>query len=250
MFIKRILIYFPILLILFLAQSFFWVPTYDEQALGNPERLKKYIRASSGDAETLNPLISADTASSSINSLVFDGLIALDDKLEYRPRLATSWTQSEEAFLVVDPRYRLEKIEKKLPNSMDWLHYIKKLLEKTPQGIGNLKSIDLVPGLVVEGSVQVPISGRNGSPEELQGRSLMKPVFYTLRYPDRIKFTLNHIDQDFFNPIKKWIGEEYFEKFPYDDFISAKKKSQYNLLKTNFAKILPLTEHNPIISFR
>ena len=249
MFIKRILIYFPILLILFLAQSFFWVPTYDEQALGNPERLKKYIRASSGDAETLNPLISADTASSSINSLVFDGLIALDDKLEYRPRLATSWTQSEEAFLVVDPRYRLEKIEKKLPNSMDWLHYIKKLLEKTPQGIGNLKSIDLVPGLVVEGSVQVPISGRNGSPEELQGRSLMKPVFYTLRYPDRIKFTLNHIDQDFFNPIKKWIGEEYFEKFPYDDFISAKKKSQYNLLKTNFAKILPLTEHNPIISF-
>ena len=113
MFIKRILICFPILLIVFLTQSFFWVPTYDEQALGNPERLKKYIRASSGDAETLNPLISADTASSSINSLVFDGLIALDDKLEYRPRLATSWTQSEEAFLVVDPRYRLEKIEKR-----------------------------------------------------------------------------------------------------------------------------------------
>ena len=100
MFIKRFLIYSPLVLIIFLAQSFFWVPTYDKQAVGNPERLKKYIRGSSGDAEILNPVISADTASSSINSLVFDGLIALDDKLEYRPRLAgdaqelTKWAQA------------------------------------------------------------------------------------------------------------------------------------------------------------
>ena len=40
MFVKRILIYFPLVLIIFLAQSFFWVPTYDKQAVGNPERLK------------------------------------------------------------------------------------------------------------------------------------------------------------------------------------------------------------------
>ena len=249
MFIKQILIYFPLVLIIFLAQSFFWVPTYDKQAVGNPERLKKYIRGSSGDAEILNPVISADTASSSINSLVFDGLIALDDKLEYRPRLATSWTQTEEVFLVVDPRYRLEKIKNRLPSSADWVDYIKTLLEKNQQGIKNIKAIELVPGKVIQGSIQVPILGSDGLPEVSQGRPRMEPIFYALRSPDRIKFTLNHIDQDFFNPIKKWIGEEYFEKFPYDDFISAKKKSQYNLLKTNFAKILPLTEHNPIISF-
>ena len=143
MFIKRVLIYFPLVLIIFLAQSFFWVPTYDKQAVGNPERLKKYIRGSSGDAEILNPVISADTASSSINSLVFDGLIALDDKLEYRPRLATSWTQTEEVFLVVDPRYRLEKIKNRLPSSADWVDYIKTSLEKNQQGIKNINHVRL-----------------------------------------------------------------------------------------------------------
>ena len=157
MFVKRLLIYFPLVLIIFLAQSFFWVPTYDKQAVGNPERLKKYIRGSSGDAEILNPVISADTASSSINSLVFDGLIALDDKLEYRPRLATSWTQTEEVFLVVDPRYHLENIKNRLPSSADWVDYIKTLLEKNQQGIKNIKAIEVVPGKVVQGSIQVPI---------------------------------------------------------------------------------------------
>ena len=141
MFIKRVLIYFPLVLIVFLAQSFFWVPTYDKQAVGNPERLKKYIQGSSGDAEILNPVISADTASSSINSLVFDGLIALDDKLEYRPRLATSWTQTEEAFLVVDPRYNLKKNESSLQSTADWMDYIKTSLKKNQHWATNIKSI-------------------------------------------------------------------------------------------------------------
>jgi len=249
MFIKRFLIYSPLVLVIFLAQSFFWVPTYDKQAVGNPERLKKYIRGSSGDAEILNPVISADTASSSINSLVFDGLIALDDKLEYRPRLATSWTQTEEVFLVVDPRYRLEKIKNRLPSSADWVDYIKTSLEKNQQGIKNIKAIELVPGKVVQGSIQVPILGSDGLPEVSQGRPRMEPIFYTLRSPDRIKFTLNRIDQDFFNPIKVSIGEGYFKKFPYDDFISAEIASQYDRLKPHFAEILPLIEHNPIIAF-
>jgi len=249
MFVKRVLIYFPLILIIFLAQSFFWVPTYDKQAVGNPERLKKYIRGSSGDAEILNPIISADTASSSINSLVFDGLIALDDKLEYRPRLATSWTQTEEVFLVIDPRYRLEKTGNRLLGSADWVDYIKLSLEKNPQGIKSIKAIELVPGRVVQGSIQVPIMDGDGLPEVSQGRPRMEPIFYTLRSPDRIKFTLNRIDQDFFNPIKESIGEGYFKKFPYDDFISAKITSQYDRLKPHFAEILPLIEHNPIIAF-
>ena len=80
-------------------QSFFWVPTYDKQAVTNPTRLIKYVHGSSSDAHILNPILSADSASSSINELVFDGLIALDDKLKYRPRLAKSWTQFEEAIL-------------------------------------------------------------------------------------------------------------------------------------------------------
>ena len=72
-------------------QSFFWVPTYDKQASGNPKRLSKDIQGSSGDAQILNPILCADTSSSTINDLIFDGLIDLDEDLKYRPRLAKSW---------------------------------------------------------------------------------------------------------------------------------------------------------------
>ncbi|MBW1896621.1 MAG: peptide ABC transporter substrate-binding protein, partial [Deltaproteobacteria bacterium] len=73
--VRRFLILAPTLLILFLLQSYFWVPTYEEQTRGNPNRLEQYITASIGDASILNPILSADSASSDIQSLVFEGLI-------------------------------------------------------------------------------------------------------------------------------------------------------------------------------
>ena len=100
--IRKVLIYAPVILILFLIQSFFWVPTYDKQATGNPTRLIKYIQGSSGDAQILNPILSADTSSSTINDLIFDGLIDLDEDLKYKPRLAKSWSQYEEAYLSIN----------------------------------------------------------------------------------------------------------------------------------------------------
>ena len=50
---RRILIFAPVFLILLLLQSYFWVPTYEQQTRGNPEPLKEYITASIGDASTL-----------------------------------------------------------------------------------------------------------------------------------------------------------------------------------------------------
>ena len=106
MFIKRILILLPLGLTLFLLQSFFWVPTYDKQAVGNPDRLFRYVQSSTGDAQMLNPVLSTDTASGAINELVFEGLIDLDDKLNYRPRLATGWTQYETAYFTPLPKLK------------------------------------------------------------------------------------------------------------------------------------------------
>ena len=93
MFIKRLLIFLPLILILILGQSFFWVPTYDTQSIGNPHRLVKYIHGSIGDAQILNPALNADQASSDIVELVVDSLIGQDDQLQLRPRLATGWIQ-------------------------------------------------------------------------------------------------------------------------------------------------------------
>ncbi len=100
--IRRVLILAPTLLILFLLQSYFWVPTYEQQTRGNPYRLNEFITASIGDASILNPILSADSASSDINSLVFEGLIDRDEELRFRGRLATSWEIYEEAFFFVN----------------------------------------------------------------------------------------------------------------------------------------------------
>jgi len=78
-------------LIIVLLQSYFWVPTYDQQTKGNPDRLNTYITASIGDASLLNPILSSDTASSTIESMVFEGLLDRDEELRFRGRLARSW---------------------------------------------------------------------------------------------------------------------------------------------------------------
>ncbi|MBW1766824.1 MAG: hypothetical protein JRJ65_07195 [Deltaproteobacteria bacterium] len=102
--IRKILIFTPAVIILLLLQSYLWVPTYEQQTRANPERLNEYITASIGDASILNPILSADSASSDINSKVFDGLLDRDEELRFRGRLATSWEIYEEAFFYVNQK--------------------------------------------------------------------------------------------------------------------------------------------------
>ena len=85
--IRKILIFVPILIILFLLQSYLWVPTYEQQTRGNPERLNDYIAGSIGDASILNPILAADSASSNISDMVFEGLIDRDEDLRFRGAL-------------------------------------------------------------------------------------------------------------------------------------------------------------------
>ncbi len=72
---KRILIFAPLVLTLILLQSYFWVPTYEQQEKGNPDRLSQYINASIGDAAILIPILSADSASSEIEGKVLRVLL-------------------------------------------------------------------------------------------------------------------------------------------------------------------------------
>ena len=248
---KRILIYLPLGLILFLMQSFFWVPTYDKQAVGNPSRLVKYIHGSGADAHILNPALSADSASSSINELVFDGLIDLDDQLEYRPRLASSWDQYEEAYLVVDLSHaKTMDWGRKIPSSIDeWAPWIRHSLKSNESWTQNLRSVEVVPGEKEKGQITLPVLDDEGRPLMKNGRPETKTVEYDFQQPDRIKFTLRRIDQDFFKPVEKLLGEEYFQSFPYSRYIHAGETSEQKNLAGHYQEILPLTEHNPIIVF-
>ncbi len=237
--VKKTLIYLPIALILFLLQSFFWVPTYDKQAVGNPARLVKYVQGSSGDAQILNPVLSADTSSSSINELVFDGLIDLDQNLKYRPRLAKSWTQFEEAILTLNTSAFLPGgiIAE---NVHDWPNTLVTALQDNKEWTQNLHSIEVIPGQIIQGEIEIPQAGSEKETEK---------IAYKVQLPPRLKFTLEKIDQDFFIPIKKWLGEDYFKTFPYEKFIHAQEPGKQAALQSRYAEILPLTEHNPVIVF-
>src|SRR5215813_7070654 len=104
---KLLLLAAPTLVSLVLLQSYFWVPTFENQARGDPGRLTRYISSSIADAVILNPTLSADSASSEVNNEVFEGLIDRDLDLSFRARLAESWSIREEAYLFADDALRL-----------------------------------------------------------------------------------------------------------------------------------------------
>ena len=110
--VRTVLILAPLLLILILLQSYLWVPTYEDQTRGNPDRLNEYITASIGDAAILNPILSSDSASSAIENLVFDRLLDRDEDLRFRGRLATSWEIYEEAFFYCNETAEIPSIGK------------------------------------------------------------------------------------------------------------------------------------------
>ncbi len=134
MWIKRFLILAPILLLVFIIQSYFWVPTYEEQTRGNPKRLVEYITASSADAVILNPILSADSASAQIESLVFEGLLDRDENLHFRGRLVRSWEIYEEAYFYA--RYRdIKQILSQIKRAREkQLSEIKKIITCSREG--------------------------------------------------------------------------------------------------------------------
>ena len=148
--IKRILIFAPTLLIIFLLQSYFWVPTYEQQTKGNPKRLNEYITASIGDASQLNPILSADSASSQIEAMVFEGLIGRDEELHFRGRLATSWEVYEEAFFYLNDAAEIPGLGKADADTI--VEFIRKAKQKDSpsapelqETLHNIREISVVP---------------------------------------------------------------------------------------------------------
>jgi ABC-type transport system substrate-binding protein len=252
--VRRVLILAPLLTGLFLLQSYFWVPTYQEQTRGNPERLEEYITASIGDASILNPILSSDSASSAIESMVFEGLIDRDENLNFRGRLATSWEIYEEAFFYINEGADVPGLGKVGPE--DTLQHLLKakagnmsLNDKTRASIANIREMSLIPpkDFVVTRSEKGPAGATPGE------------VRLMVRAPARIKLTLENVDQDLFENLLPLLGKDYFSAFPSEAFLSVQgstnaSKSENELKPETIAKyardILPPTEHNPIIVFR
>ena len=242
--VKRILIYVPLLIIVFLLQSYLWVPTYEQQTKGNLQRLNEYITASIGDASQLNPILSADSASSDIESKVFEGLIDRDEELRFRGRLATSWDVYEEASFYVNRSADIPGL--KDPSAARIVEFIQKA-KREPAALGrevkasleNIREIRIIfPRSFVE---KRHITGADEEKTSIEIR---------VEAPARIKLILTRVDQDLFDNLMQLLGPNYFSGFDGAQYLHVDPAVDKEILETYAQELLPATEHNPVIVFQ
>jgi ABC-type transport system substrate-binding protein len=243
--VRKILIFAPIIVILILLQSYFWVPTYEQQTRGNPERLNDYIAGSIGDASILNPILAADSASSNINDMVFEGLIDRDEDLRFRGRLATSWEIYEEAFFYVNEKIDIPGVGK--ANTEKVVKLLEQAKTHDPVTDPKLKaSLDNIKEISVVLAREFFVTRRIGKPKEEKGKIGAR---IKVQAPERIKLTLHKVDQDIFKNLSSILGDDYFRSFPAEDYLST-ENSEFGIQNSEFSRqILPATEHNPIVIF-
>ena len=242
--VKRFFIFAPILLIIVLLQSYFWVPTYEEQTKGNPERLTEYITGSIGDASLLNPVLAADSSSGTINGLVFEGLIDRDKNLRFRGRVAKSWEIFEQAFFYVNPSARIPKLG---GTDAQTLANLIKRARKTSETAnadlaGSLKritEISVVPPRTYTVKKTIPNSA-GGQPKTIQ---------FNVAAPARIKLVLNQVDQHLFQNLTHLLGNNYFNSFRGRDYLTCDSHLSQEQWAAFAKELMPATEHNPILLF-
>ncbi len=235
----------PVGLSLILLQSYFWVPSYEEQSRGNAGRLEEFINASIGDASILNPILSADSASSEIENLIFEGLIDRDENLRFRGRVAESWTVSEEAYFFINtaqpaPGSGDGDVEALVAYLQTLRNQPASLPENLQGAFGNIREISLVPARTDTVRRQQPAAA---------GR---EAVDLTIRVtaPPRVKLTLRDVDPNLFAHLAEVLGPDYFSSFQPRRYVSVPAPIAQTELDLLAKDLLPAVEHNPVIEFR
>ncbi len=243
--VKRALILTPLILIVLLLQSYFWVPSYEKQSVGNPARLRTYIEGSIADAKILNPILNADGASSRITDFIFDGLLDMDENLNLRGRLATDWSITEKAYLLARPEMTLPDGSPATGERLVEVISLARVNGHLHELDGVLLSIRLLPAEEKTETLTII------EPDE-PGRPPPPPIEVAIRTPQRVEFTLRTVDQDLFTRLTPILGEAYFRDFPYADHITVAetaRREQIEKVQPQFPALLPVAEHNPIILF-
>ncbi|MGD8836952.1 MAG: ABC transporter substrate-binding protein [Desulfobacteraceae bacterium] len=233
--IRRFLIIAPAIITLVLLLSYFWVPTYEEQTKGNPDRLVQYITASTGDASMLNPILSADSASSQIEAKVFEGLIDRDENLEYRGRVAHSWKIYEYAYFYINENAATDRWGK-----IDATALVSKLrsaLDPLTSQWQHVKAVELMQAQPLTHTFSVKEGDKT------------KPVTVRATAPPRVRLVLDRVDQMLFEQLATFLGAQYFESFDPTRYVTAEAGLPPEQLKIKALEIMPATAHNPVIEF-
>ncbi len=234
---RRILLGLPLAVSTLLLQSVLWIPTYEEQARGNPGRLEEFIQASIGDAAVLNPILSTDAASAEIEQLVFEGLLDRDEHLRLRGKLAESWSVREEAFFHVPAGegQETEEAERIAALLRDRRAHPDGLPSEVQTTLANLDEIAIEPP--------------RREKREIVGSS-GETLHLTLSIPPRIRLLLARVDPDLFSRLEVLLGEGYFLRFRPELHLEAAPSLDAEETSRIAAELLPPVEHNPVIEFR
>jgi ABC-type transport system substrate-binding protein len=242
--VRRLLIFAPAVVIIFLLQSYFWVPTYEEQTRGNPDRLGEYITASIGDASILNPVLAADSASSDINAMVFEGLLDRDEELRFRGRLALSWEIYEEAFFYVNEDASIPKLGR--AGARQVADFIQRAKEGgLPLDPGVRASLKNIQNVIVLPEREFTVLRK----EKGEDDGTEAEVKIRVQAPARLKLVLKKVDQDLFTSLSALLGREYFNAFKAEDRVTMEPEAGGTKRGEYAEALLPATEHNPVVVF-
>ena len=233
----------PVLLPLSIAACTFLslVPVQVARSQATPARLEEFVTASIGDAQILNPVLNADSASSSICHKLFEGLIDRDKDLNWRGRLATHWKTNEKAYFVVDPQ------AKRTPEQLARLiraEIAKRKDDDTPLGrcLRNIQAVRIEPAQTLTHRVTEKVPDEFGAQRQVT-------VTVTVRRPPRIELTLREIDQDLFTSLGEVVGKTYFSAFDAAPHVRISPEDHAKHAAKHAKRFLPATEHNPVITF-
>lgn len=223
MMIRRLLLLMPIVCLLFLLQSCLWVPNYQQQDRGDTGRSASFVEASIGDAKLLNPILNADTASSRIVGLVFDGLLELDEDLNLVPRVATSWALTETIW-VSAPGGDVAAFADDVRSAIDADPVLKDRVSQIKVGEPTEALITLPP--VDE--------GEDKKPREL-----------TVTVAPRLQIDLSEVTPDFEKRLESLLGE-----ISIADSVTVAPGDAQSVTAAVIAEQLQVVEHNPVLEFK
>jgi ABC-type transport system substrate-binding protein len=232
--IKRALIAAPLVLVALLLQSWLWIPSYENQTRGNPERITKFIEGSIGDAHFLNPVLSDEQTGSQINALVFDTLLDLDENLALEAQVAERWEVAERAYLAVRP-------DAVLPDGARAT--AERLRERVAAALGaEALSVRVLPAETRSERHEVRVPGPDGAPRPAD-------VEVRVRVPERVALELPQVMPHLGERLEPVLGAGYLTGFDAAPLFELPPGPEGDALRPALRDLLPALEHNPVLTF-
>jgi ABC-type transport system substrate-binding protein len=238
--VERWLIAIPLGVVALLLQSALWVPRYETQAATNPRRLTTYIEANIGDAEILNPILSADEASSDVESLVYEGLIDIDDEtMQWTGRLAERWEIAEEAYLAVLPGRALPD-----GSAATGVRVAERVRDALAGGslADAFSGVELLPAEDRRSELSLIETDEQGNPKE-------RRVPVRVELPERVKIRLSRVVPELFEVLAPVVGPALLDGRGLEARVHPEAELAPAALAAQLSELLPLTEHNPVYTF-